>query len=225
MLAARCRENIINCSTRNCLHRESALQKDVCFEGRGVPLKIVPKPVAEDRIEDFISLYIDLRDAADERILSRHRMTMRDVVSYAADMTIVEMVNDDEWIVRLNGTGHCMTANIDRTGENVLATCPPEERAMRREIAEQMFSVPCGLFAVLRQKFEDGSRATLDTTSLPLLGKDGERLILTYGLLVDDIEDSYQDRPVMTGIHVTGHRYVDLGFGVPEEETQRAATC
>lgn len=179
-------------------------------------MKIVPKPIAEDRIEEFIALYVRLRDAAGPAVLSRHHLTMRDVAPYAADITIVELVSDEEWIVRLNGTGHCDHAGIDRTGVNVLEGCGPEERALRRAIAQSMFDFPCGVSAIFQQTYDEGSTATLDAASLPLLGRDGEKLILSYALLVEDIEDPFGDRPVLQSVKVTGHRYKDLGFGVPE---------
>ncbi len=178
-------------------------------------MTVVPKPVAEDKIEDFIALYRRLRANRGDRILARQDMSMREVAGFAADMTIVEMIDDDRWIVRLNGTRHCSQANIDRTGANVLEACSPDERALRREIAKQMFDYPCGLFAGLRQVYDDGSNTMMDTASLPLLGKDGEKLILTYGLLVEDLDQTFLNRPVMESIGLTAHRFVDLGFGVP----------
>jgi hypothetical protein len=179
-------------------------------------LKVVSKQVADDQIKEFFALYISLRDAAGDRILARQDMTIRAVSAYAADMTIVEMVNDEEWIVRLNGTRHSDSASTDRTGHNTLATCSPEERVMRRGIAEKMFALPCGIFAVLVQTYEDGSKATLHTTTLPLLGKSGEKLIVTYGPLVEDIEDTYRPRPALRSIEVVEHTFADLGYGVPE---------
>lgn len=179
-------------------------------------MKVVPKPVAAGLVESFVELYVKLRDASGDQILPRQAMTMRDAAPYAADMTIVEIVSDDEWIIRLNGTGHCQSASVDRTGQNVLESCSPEEREVRRGAAEQMFGLPCGIFAILIQTYDDGSTATLHTTSLPLLGKGGERMILTYGPLVEDIEDPHRaERPVLSDISVKAHRFVNLGFGVP----------
>jgi len=157
-----------------------------------------------------------LNNASGDRILTRQALTMRDVAPYAANVTIVEMVSDDEWIVRLNGTGHCRNASLDRTGQNALGPCSPDERTLRRRIAEELFALPCGVFCVLVQTYDEGSVATLHTTSLPLLGKNGERMILTYGPLVEDIEDPLREpRPTLQSIAVIEHQFIDLGAGLP----------
>lgn len=169
----------------------------------------------EERIAEFIDTYVSLARAAGEPVLSRRNLTFDAALPYAPDMTIVDLRSDTEWTVCLNGTGHCERARVDRTGRNVLANCSPPERALRLAIAETMFAVPCGLRAVLNERFVDGQQARLDTTSLPLLGNDGMRKIVTYALLVEDIEEPYCERPVLRTIEVADYAFVDLGSGAP----------
>jgi len=175
----------------------------------------VSRPVAMEMVTAFIRLYTRLRDASGARILARADLTMRDAAAHARLMTIVEIMNDDEWIIRLNGTGHCTMAHIDRTGRNALATCPPEERARRRANAEAMFGVPCGLIADLSQGFADGTTATLLTTSLPLLGKEGQRMILTYGPQIEEVADPSVKPSEFAQIEIDSHHFIDLGYGLP----------
>lgn len=172
---------------------------------------------ANEEIRKFVEVYRRLQAAEGELILSRNRMTMGEVARFAADMTIVDLVSDDEWIVTLNGTGHCAHASVDRTGRNVLATCPPEERIARLEFARVMFSQPCGMFASLVEKFEDGAQAVVESISLPLRGADGMRKIVTYALVVEDIPEDYRERPTLSAVAVDSHRFLDLGHGIPSE--------
>ena len=186
-------------------------------DSRGVGVIAEHALLVGERIDAFIETYKSLCAEASEPILSRSALTMRAVLEFAPYMTIVELVNDDAWIIRLNGTGHTDYAQLDRTGRNALATCTPEERTMRRQIARTMFAAPCGLRAKLIETFTDGEKSVLDSTSLPLLGSQGEQMIVTYGLLVEDISEPYGERAKLSSMSVTEHEFVDLGYGVTAE--------
>lgn len=81
-----------------------------------------------------------------------------------------------------------------------------------------MFEQPCGLLAELKQKHEDGSTGILLTTSLPLLAKDGGRMILTFGPPINEPYTRYGDVPTpFAGIETQPDRFVDLGFGIPSD--------
>lgn len=73
-------------------------------------MTVVPRAKANEQVDAFIALYRQLNSAAGSRILARDAITMRAAAPYAAYMTIVELVSDESWIVRLNGTGHCESA-------------------------------------------------------------------------------------------------------------------
>ena len=145
-------------------------------------------------------------------------MTFSTVASFAADITIVNLLSDEVWTVCLNGIHHCHRAQIDRTGRNVLATCSPAGRTLRVELAEDMFGTPCGLRAALTETFADGQRALADTASLPLLGDNGLRKIVTYAVMSEDIEEPFRERPMLQSIEIAEYRFVDLGYGVPVDK-------
>ena len=164
------------------------------------------------RIARFIEVYKSLSRAVSEPVLSRRNLSFDAVFPFAADM---DLIDDDEWRVCLNGTGRCERARIDRTGRNVLETCSAEERTLRVALAESMFDAPCGLRATLTETFEDGQQAITETTSMPLTGDGGLRKIVTYALLAEDIAEPFRERSVLQSIQITAHRFVDLGYGMP----------
>ena len=151
-------------------------------------------------------------------ILPRRKLSMSDVVHYAADMTIVNLVSDDEWIVALFGTARCANTGIDPTGQNFMELCSAEERAFRAKAAQRMFTAPCGVRSSLIQKFEDGSQAEMVAVSLPMRGSDGAQKILSYAVLLGDIDESLNERPALSKIETASHQFLDFGHGAPCED-------
>ncbi len=171
----------------------------------------------DDRIEAFRDKYLELLRLHDERILSRHNMTMRDAAPFAADMAIIELAGDDQWLIRLSGTNHCRRANRDRTGENVLAGRSAAERIRRKQVVEHLFAKPCAVKAVWKERFDGEMSATTASITFPALGRKGEKMLIAYELLVDEIEWVGPDHTSqLNAVDLIESRFVDIGSGVPD---------
>lgn len=171
----------------------------------------------DDRIEAFKEMYVRLSRAHGERILARHHMTMRDAAPFAADIAIMELVSDEEWLIRLSGTNLCRRANRDRTGTNVLQGRSKAERNRRKTIVDQLFMLPCGGKSLWKERFGNDMTATTASITLPSFGRNGELLIMSYELLVGGMEWAGFDHPSeLNAVDLLESEFVDLGFGVPE---------
>lgn len=171
----------------------------------------------DERIAGFVDTYRMLCAASGARILSRKALTIQAVHPFAASITIIELFGRDEWRIRLSGTEICERWGRDKTGLNALASLPGAERAIRQQLVEGLFENPCGLRATLVETYVDGAAATLDTISLPMLGNEGQLMVVSYALVIQDFEHPYGDRPLARRTAIVSHRYVDLGYGTPDQ--------
>lgn len=170
-----------------------------------------------ERIEMFIETYEWLRRASGERLLSRANLNFKAVHPFANSMTVVDVSEPHRWKIRLSGTKVCERLGCDRTGRDAQSVFSSEERRLRLRLAHSMFNNPCGIRAKTAETHVTGDRALLDTIALPLIGSEGEKLVVHYAQIIDDIEHDYGARPLVRHSDLISFDYVDLGYGVPRD--------
>lgn len=173
------------------------------------------------RIDKFIDVYLWLRGAAREDILSRSKLHLKAVHPFADALTIVDISEPDFWRIRLSGTKTCEREGKDMTGGNALNYFTENERALRSALADSLFDGPYGIRATTRETYSNNAHSLLDTIALPMIGKDGERLVVHYAQVMKDIEHHYRRRPRAKQTNLISYSYVDLGHGIPCSQDMR----
>ena len=179
------------------------------------------EPNVESHIAKFIETYQTLCVSANERILSRHNLPLKAVYPFAASLTIVDISDAKFWHVRLSGTQTCECLGQDTTGGNAQCSFPKQELALRTMLAHSMFDGPWGVRTNTRVFYDNGGNAMLDTISLPLLGEEGQRLVAHFAKVLVDVEHEVQQRPRAEKTELASYAFVDLGYGLPEDESLR----
>jgi hypothetical protein len=173
------------------------------------------------RLDKFVDVYLWLRGAAQENILSRSKLHLKAVHPFADALTIVDVSTPDFWRIRLSGTKTCEREGKDKTGTNALHSFAESERALRRTLAYSLFDGPFGMRSTTRETYTNGAYCLLDTVALPMRGEDGQRLVVHYAQVMKDIEHQYRRRPLAKKTELVSYSYVDLGHGVPRADDMR----
>lgn len=176
---------------------------------------------AARHIAEFIQTYQRLRNTSNDRILSRKNFHLKDVHRFADALTIVDISAPDFWLIRLSGTKSCERSGQDKTGGNAQTGFSGDELALRKSIADSLFHNPSGVRATTRETYANGAQALLDTISLPMLGEEGQDLIVHYAQVIEDIEHEYRCRPLAEETDLVSFTYIDLGHGIPNSEDIR----
>lgn len=177
----------------------------------------------EQRVSAFVDTYRALCEKTGHVILPRRAMTMDAVYPFAPSLTIVELSEPDDWRVRLSGTAVCERMGVDVTGENALTALPIGERHRLKRLVARMFRKTCGLRALATESYSNGETSVLDTIALPLIGAEGQRMVVTYALVVRDIENRFGARPVAQRTRLLSHWDVDLQKRKPSAAEFRLA--
>lgn len=175
----------------------------------------------DERIAKFIQVYQWLRGASQERLLSRKHLHFQAVHPFADSMSIVDISAHNAWQVRLSGTQVCERLGRDTTGCDAQARFTDKDREIRSALAHRLFELPCAIRAVTRETYNNGAQALIDSIALPLEGAEGQRLVVHYAQVIEDIEHSYRRRPVARRSDLVSYTYVDLGYGIPSFEDLR----
>lgn len=170
------------------------------------------------QLDAFVDTYREILCTTGRAIPFRRDITMSKVAPYAADLSIVELVNDDEWILRLNGTNHCNRIRGDRTGINVLENLEVGKRSIRRAIVGHLFSLPCGVRSTWHEHFDDGTKIDTMAVSFPAFGKQNEQLVVSCELMIAGADwPRHESGAVLNNVDIGQIDFIDLGFGVPEK--------
>lgn len=175
----------------------------------------------DERILKFIDVYQWLRVNSKDEILTRKHFSLKAVHPFANALTIVDISSPDFWMIRLAGTQACERRGEDQTGCDAKQSFAAEEQMLRSSLAHSLFENPCGIRALTRETYASGEFSLLDTVALPLLGEAGQRLVVHYAQVVEDIDHEYRARPLAERTDLESYDYVDLGHGVPVVEAER----
>ena len=134
-------------------------------------------------------------------------------------ITLLERVADDDWRFRVAGT------EIERRWERNLTGVPylgidilsPRASAAMRHEFNRVVDFPCGSWSRRAVRLQSGRGALVETLRLPLRAGDGSlSLIVSCSAESGDPIEPQADAPQEI-IHITAHRFFDIGAGSPDE--------
>lgn len=152
-------------------------------------------------------------------IPTRRQFNPMAVPKLLPNLYMIEHISDDELMIRLTGTALDDALDMSLTNKNMLDFYAGDERTFFRSVHSNMAKQPCG--AVLRRfvTLTNGKGYDMTSKSLPLAAESG-RIKYIVGMMGADLMrlSPLGEKAVIADTTITDFFYVDLGYGVPDEE-------
>ncbi|MEQ9145722.1 MAG: PAS domain-containing protein [Parvibaculaceae bacterium] len=138
------------------------------------------------------------------------------------DITYWEMMPDDDVICRMAGTQVIARMQHDITGARLSCVMPEAMRPTVLRDLKTILTHPCALWFQHQNRHATGKVVRIEALMLPLAGgrKAHPKFIAVNHMLETLRYDAdVSNTAVELGQTTDGHAFIDVGWGVPEEET------
>ncbi len=150
---------------------------------------------------------------------SQDALPMRQLAKIMAHVTLLEWVAPDQITYRIAGEAIVDRLGFNPTGTNFLDLLHADQRHSSVDGHKTMMAHPCGCYLVYESEFENGSRAVLETITLPMRKTADVEAKLFFSFHSHHSTTSVAESNTDTALVVNWRRmeYADIGCGVPAE--------
>jgi len=147
-------------------------------------------------------------------------LPMRQLAKIMPHVTLLEWVAPDQITYRIAGDAIVERLGFNPTGTNFLDLLHAGQRSGSVEGHKTMMSHPCGCYLVYESEFENGSRAVLETVTLPMRKTDNAEAKLFFSFHSHHSTTNVVAGTTDTALVVNWRRieHADIGCGVPAEQ-------
>lgn len=172
------------------------------------------------QFKQFTDYWELLQAEADGPVPAKSQLNPTKIAKLLPFVYLLELKSREETIVRLVGTSLDQLAAISYTGDNLFEFCPPEEIPIYAEINKHRCTLPCASRVVRELTFENGENCLLHSLGYPMAGEDGE-VNFCIGVMIPNRRfgavDIDNGAVVQSALRTLD--YIDIGFGVPSEQS------
>jgi len=176
--------------------------------------------IAHDR--DGFRLFFDCYRAAQNGAPLAHQdaLPMRQLAKIMSHLTLLEQESPEQLIYRIAGDTVIERLQFNPTGTNFLDLLPSDQRDEAVAGHQTMLTHPCGFYMVYESEFENGSRAIIETITLPLRKTAGAepKLFLSYHAHHSTTGIAEINSGTVLAINRLKTEYADIGCGEPDEK-------
>ncbi len=149
-------------------------------------------------------------------------LPMRQLASVMPNITLLECDSPGQIIYRIAGDSIVERLGFNPTGSNFLDLLHADQRPASIDGHQTMIDQPCGCYLVYESEFENGSRAVLETVTLPMRKTKDAETKLFFSLHSHHSTTSLGETTTDTALVVNWRRmeYADIGCGVPADKPE-----
>lgn len=151
---------------------------------------------------------------------SQDALPMRQLAKIMPNVTLLEWDTPDQIIYRIAGDAIVERLGFNPTGMNFLDLLHADQRPTSIDGHQIMKAHPCGCYLVYESEFGNGSRAVLETITLPMRRTEGAATNLFFSFHSHHSTTSVAASTTDTALVVNWRRmeHADIGRGVPAEK-------
>lgn len=148
---------------------------------------------------------------------SQEALPMRQLAKIMTHVTLLEWVAPDQITYRIAGDAIIERLGFNPTGTNFLDLLHADQRTTSIEGHQTMMAHPCGCYLLYENEFENGSRAVLETITLPMRKTADAEAKFFFSFHAHHSTTGVAEDITDTALVVNWRRveHADIGCGVP----------
>ena len=146
----------------------------------------------------------------------RSDIRLQDFYKFAPNTVIFEQHGVRDIRLRLIGNDVADRIQLRKQSTNLFDFFDESGAVYASEFWSALFNVPCGGLTEYSMIYQTGCHKPATTLALPIAGKNGEHFMLGLNRVGPAYRQSERRDAVLAGSDFTENRYLDVGFGTPE---------
>lgn len=146
----------------------------------------------------------------------RSDIRLQDFYKFAPNTVIFEQRGARDIRLRLVGNDVSDRTSLTKQSSNLFDLFDEAGAVYASEFWSALFNVPCGGLTEYSMIYQTGCHKPATTLALPIAGQNGEHFMLGLNQVGPAYRQSERRATVLAGSDFTENRYIDVGFGTPE---------
>ena len=161
----------------------------------------------------FIETFRALQRESGRLVPLRKQLTLPIARSFAAYMSILEVLGPRHAVFRIIGTGHVNRTRIDNTGKNWFDLAEPLSHELHAQHFQRVLNTPCGCVGRYMEKYD--RPLIIEAINFPFADADGRARFIVSTTVQLSVEDMLArgDASMVPG-EIEAGSYIDIGAGL-----------